>query len=44
VHNSLAQNQTANEASETMASIEEDMAILKNRLKNLREEANSKFK
>lgn len=44
VHNALAQNQTANEASETMASIEEDMAILKNRLKNLREEANSKFK
>ena len=44
VHNSLAQNQTANEASETMASIEEDMAILKNRLKNLRQEANSKFK
>lgn len=44
VHNALAQNQTANEASETMASIEEDMAILKNRLKNLRGEANSKFK
>ena len=44
VHNSLAQNQTANEASETMASIEEYMAILKNRMKNLREEANSKFK
>ncbi len=44
VHDSLAQNQTANEASETMASIEEDMAILKNRLKNLRQEANSKFK
>ena len=44
VHNSLAQNQTANEASETMAVIEEDMAILKNRLKNLKQEANSVFK
>lgn len=44
VRNSLAKNQTASEASETMASIEEDMAILKNRLSNLRQEANSKFK
>ena len=44
VNNALAENQTANQASETMASIEEDMAILKNRLKNLRNEANSKFK
>ena len=44
VRDSLAKNQTASEASETMASIEEDMAILKNRLSNLRQEANSKFK
>lgn len=44
VNNSLASNQTAQEASETMASIEEDMAILKNRLKNLRNEANAAFK
>ena len=44
VHNALAENQTANEANETMATIEEDMAILKNRLKNLRQEANAAFK
>lgn len=44
VNNALAESQTANEASETMASIEEDMAILKNRMKNLREEANAAFK
>jgi hypothetical protein len=40
----MAEKQSANEASETMATIEEDMAILKNRLKNLREEANRAFK
>lgn len=44
VHNAMAQSQTANEASETMAGIEEDMAILKNRMKNLRKEANAAFK
>lgn len=44
VNDSLAKNQTANEASETMASIEEDMAILKNRLKNLKLEASQAFK
>ena len=44
VNNSLASNQTAQEASETMASLEEDIAILKNRLKNLRNEANAAFK
>lgn len=44
VNNAMAESQTANEASETMASIEEDMAILKNRLKNLRQEANAAFK
>ena len=44
VNNAMAQSQTANEASETMAWIEEDMAILKNRLKNLRQEANAAFK
>lgn len=44
VNNALAQNQTANEASETMASIESDMAVLKNRLKNIRAEATAAFK
>ena len=44
VNNAMAQSQTANEASETMAWIEEDMATLKNRLKNLRQEANAAFK
>ena len=44
VHNAMAQSQTASEASETMAGIEEDMAILKNRMKNLRQEANVAFK
>ena len=44
VHNAIAENQTASEASETMAVIEEDMATLKNRLKNLRQEANKIFK
>ena len=44
VKNAMAEKQSANEASETMATIEEDMAILKNRLKNLREEANRAFK
>lgn len=44
VNNSLASNQTAQEASETMATLEEDMATLKNRLKNLRNEANAAFK
>ena len=44
VTSTLEWNQTANSASETMASIESEMANLKNRLKNLRQEANSAFK
>lgn len=44
VNNSLASNQSAQEASETMATLEEDIATLKNRLKNLRNEANAAFK
>ena len=44
IENSVATNQTASEASDTMEKIEQEAAILKNRLKNLREEANSKFK
>ena len=44
IENSVANNQTATEASDTMSKIEEEAAKLKNRLKNLREEANSKFK
>lgn len=44
IEDSVATNQTASEASETMEKIEQEAAILKNRLKNLREEANAKFK
>ena len=44
VRDSLASNQTAQEANELMATLEEDMATLKNRLKNLRTEANKAFK
>jgi len=40
----LDNNQTAQTAQELMWTIEWEMATLKNRLKNLREEANSKFK
>lgn len=44
IEDSVATNQTASEASRTMSNIESEVARLKNRLKNLREEANSKFK
>lgn len=44
IEDSVATNQTASEASRTMENIESEVARLKNRLKNLREEANSKFK
>lgn len=40
----LSSNDTAKSAQDLMGSIEKDMATLKNRLKNLRAEANSKFK
>jgi hypothetical protein len=40
----LESNDTAKSAQDLMGSIEKDMATLKNRLKNLRAEANSKFK
>jgi len=40
----LESNDTAKSAQELMGSIEKDMATLKNRLKNLRTEANSAFK
>lgn len=44
VHDTLSSNQSANNASNTMDAIESDMASLKNRLKNLRKEANQIFK
>jgi hypothetical protein len=44
IEDSIATNQTANDANSTMEAIEKEAAILKNRLKNLREEANSVFK
>jgi Mg2+ and Co2+ transporter CorA len=44
IENSVATNQTASEASKTMEAIEKEAATLKNRLKNLREEANNAFK
>jgi uncharacterized protein YceH (UPF0502 family) len=44
IENAVATNQTASEASDTMEKLEKEAAELKNRLKNLREEANSKFK
>lgn len=40
----LESSDTAKSAQDLMGSIEKDMATLKNRLKNLRAEANSKFK
>ena len=44
IESAIATNQTASEASSTMESIEKEAAQLKNRLKNLREEANRAFK
>ena len=44
IENSVATNQTASEASKTMEAIEKEAAQLKNRLKNLRQEANAAFK
>lgn len=44
VNSSLSSNDAASTASETMASIESDMAVLQNRLKNLKREANTVFK
>lgn len=44
IENSVATNQTASEASKTMEAIEKEAATLKNRLKNLRQEANAAFK
>ena len=44
IENSVAKNQSAWEASKTMENIESEVARLKNRLKNLRQEANSVFK
>lgn len=44
VNSTLASNEAAKTAQETMDTIEKDMAKLKNRLKNLKSEANSLFK
>ena len=44
INTMLDNNQTAQTAQELMWTLEWEMATLKNRLKNLREEANSKFK
>lgn len=44
IESAIATNQTASEASSTMESIEKEAAQLKNRLKNLRQEANAAFK
>ena len=44
VNSSLSSNDAASTASETMASIESDMAVLQNRLKNLKKEAQTVFK
>jgi len=44
VNSSLNSNEAASTASETMASIESDMAVLQNRLKNLKKEASTVFK
>lgn len=44
VNSSLNSNDAASTASETMASIESDMAVLQNRLKNLKKEASTVFK
>ena len=44
INKALSNSTSANEASETMSSLEAEMATLKNRLKNLRTEANKAFK
>lgn len=44
VNSTLSSNDAASTASETMASIESDMAVLQNRLKNLKKEASTVFK
>ena len=44
VNSSLSSNDAASTASETMASIESDMAVLQNRMKNLKKEASTVFK
>lgn len=44
VNSTLSSNDAASTASETMASIESDIAVLQNRLKNLKKEANTVFK
>lgn len=44
IENAVANNQTASEANSTMEAIEKEAAILKNRLKNLRQDANAAFK
>ena len=44
IHDYMASSQTASEASETMDRLEWDMAYLKNRLKNLKSEAQAAFK
>lgn len=44
VNSTLNSNDAASTASETMASIESDMATLQNRLKNLKKEASTVFK
>ena len=44
IEDAVAKDQTASEASDTMAKIEEEAAILKNRLKNLKSEAQAAFK
>lgn len=44
VNSTLSSNEAATTAEQTMADIEKDMAKLKNRLKNLRKEANTVFK
>lgn len=44
VNSTLSSNDAASTASETMASIESDMAVLQNRLKNLKKEASQVFK
>lgn len=44
VHQTLSSNTSASAANETMADIEEEMAVLNNRLKNLTKEANTVFK
>lgn len=44
INQTLSSNVSASSASETMDAIENDMAVLQNRLKNLKREANTVFK